>query len=195
MKQHFDEDRAEIDAHFAERVQAYVELGETQAQAEASAREKFGEVEPIVRQLGWQRVRQHPMTIGALAGCLWLAGYLPLALPTRAAFTSLFEASRQLGEPTPPMFAWYSIEATLLFLPTAMGAAILGRRFPKRHRAILWGTVAFSVFGVPNRDPITFAIFATLAWLGALYGVGRYAGTAALRSAAPTTFELAGIRL
>jgi hypothetical protein len=46
-----EEDRTELDAHLAERVQAYIELGETPEQAEISAREKFGETETVVRDV------------------------------------------------------------------------------------------------------------------------------------------------
>ena len=72
LKQRFDEDRAELEAHFAERVQAYVELGETPEQARASAREKFGETEAVMQELRWQRVVRSPITSGIVSA----VGYL-----------------------------------------------------------------------------------------------------------------------
>jgi len=56
MNQRFDEDRAELEAHFAARVQAYIELGETPEQAKISALQKFGETEAVMRTLRRQRV-------------------------------------------------------------------------------------------------------------------------------------------
>lgn len=66
MKQRFEEDRAELEAHFAERVQAYIELGETPEQAQLSAREKFGQTETVIRTLRWQRVTNSPLFWGVL---------------------------------------------------------------------------------------------------------------------------------
>ncbi len=56
MNQRFDEDRAELEAHFAERVAAYIELGETPEQAKVSALKKFGETEVVMHGLRRQRV-------------------------------------------------------------------------------------------------------------------------------------------
>ena len=61
MNQRFDEDRAELEAHFAERIAAYIELGETPEQAEISAREKFGETEAVRRALRRRRVLHSPL--------------------------------------------------------------------------------------------------------------------------------------
>ena len=61
MRQRFNEDQAEVQAHFAERVQAYVELGETPEQAIVSAREKFGETRVVMRTLQRQRVWNSPI--------------------------------------------------------------------------------------------------------------------------------------
>lgn len=61
MNQRFDENRAELEAHFKERVQAYIELGESPEQANISAREKFGETKAIVRELRSQAVLRSPI--------------------------------------------------------------------------------------------------------------------------------------
>jgi hypothetical protein len=61
MRQRFDEDRAELEAHFAERLQAYIELGETPEQAKISALKKFGETEAVMRKLQRQRVLNSPI--------------------------------------------------------------------------------------------------------------------------------------
>ncbi|WP_309709858.1 permease prefix domain 1-containing protein [Armatimonas sp.] len=84
MKQKFrDEDRAELEAHFAERMQAYVELGETPEQAQISAREKFGETERVLKELRWQGLRRSPILWGLIcAGC-----YLLLVTCVKAPWT------------------------------------------------------------------------------------------------------------
>jgi len=56
MNQRLEEDRAELEAHFAERVQAYIELGETPEQAKDSALKKFGQTETVIRKLRQQRI-------------------------------------------------------------------------------------------------------------------------------------------
>jgi len=69
-----DEDRAELEAHFQERVQAYIELGETPEQAEISAVAKFGEVEATLKELRRQRVanRLISKSIGVMGlGLVW----------------------------------------------------------------------------------------------------------------------------
>lgn len=60
MNQRFDEDRAELEAHLAERVRAYVELGETPEQAALSAYEKFGDIRSELRKLLWRRRLRSP---------------------------------------------------------------------------------------------------------------------------------------
>ena len=77
MNRRFDEDRAEMEAHFRERVRAYLELGESPEEAEASARRKFGDLEESLRAVRRHRVRarlRSASTIlgqGALWGLLW----------------------------------------------------------------------------------------------------------------------------
>jgi hypothetical protein len=79
-----DEDRLELEAHFAERVQAYIELGETPEQAALSAREKFGETEQVLQELRWQGLRRSPI----LWGLLCAGGYLLLVSLVKAPWTS-----------------------------------------------------------------------------------------------------------
>lgn len=76
MKQQFNEDRAELEAHFYERVQAYVELGETPEQAKISAVAKFGETEVVLGQLRRRRARQSPVFWGAV----FATGYILLTI-------------------------------------------------------------------------------------------------------------------
>ncbi|MBB6049407.1 permease prefix domain 1-containing protein [Armatimonas rosea] len=84
MRQRFrDEDKAELEAHLAERVQAYIELGETPEQAALSAREKFGETETVLRELRWQGLRRSPI----LWGLLCAGGYLLLVSLVKAPWT------------------------------------------------------------------------------------------------------------
>ena len=87
MKQQFKEDRAELEAHFADRVQAYVELGETPEQANLSAQEKFGETDTVMRKLRWQAVLRSPIAWGLVCA----TGYIfTTAFWKTAAVESLF---------------------------------------------------------------------------------------------------------
>jgi len=74
-KLRFDEDKAELEAHFAERVRAYVELGETPEQAALSAQEKFGETETVMRELRWQH-RRRSFRSPIAGGLIFAAGFL-----------------------------------------------------------------------------------------------------------------------
>lgn len=68
MNQRFDEDRAELEAHIADRVQAYIELGDTPEQARIAALAKFGETEVVLKQLHRQRIaRSHLVWAGVCA--------------------------------------------------------------------------------------------------------------------------------
>ena len=78
-----DEDRMELEAHFAERVQAYLELGESPKQALISAREKFGETERVLSELRWQGLRHSPI----LWGLVCASGYLLLVTCVKASWT------------------------------------------------------------------------------------------------------------
>ena len=66
MNQRFDEDRAELEQHFADRVQAYIELGDTPEQARLAALEKFGETEAVMRQLRRRRATRSPLLWAAV---------------------------------------------------------------------------------------------------------------------------------
>ena len=78
-----ENDQAELEAHFAARVQSYIELGETQEQARVSATEKFGETEQVLKTLRWQQLRHHPI----LWGVLCAGGYLLLVSRVHAPWT------------------------------------------------------------------------------------------------------------
>ncbi|WP_394796372.1 permease prefix domain 1-containing protein [Armatimonas sp.] len=79
----FNEDQAELEAHFTERVQAYLELGETPEEALLSAQEKFGETERVLSELRWQRLRRSPI----LWGLICAGGYLLLVTFVKAPWT------------------------------------------------------------------------------------------------------------
>ena len=79
----FNEDQAELEAHFTERVQAYLELGETPEEALLSAQEKFGETERVLSELRWQRLRRSPI----LWGLICAGGYLLLVTFVKASWT------------------------------------------------------------------------------------------------------------
>ncbi len=83
QNQRFEDDQAELEAHFAERVHAYLELGETPEQAQLSAREKFGETETVMRELRWQGLRRSPILWGLFSA----GGYLLLVALVKAPWT------------------------------------------------------------------------------------------------------------
>lgn len=83
MNQQFEEDRAELEAHFQARVQAYIELGETPEQAVRSARQKFGEMQTTLEELKRQRYRQSLLRkpLGILGICIhWLILWFGLVI-------------------------------------------------------------------------------------------------------------------
>jgi len=82
MRQRFSEDRVELEAHFADRVQSYIELGETPEQARISAAEKFGETESVVRELERRKLMQSPIVRAAI----WAVGYMLLLFVFKAAW-------------------------------------------------------------------------------------------------------------
>ena len=86
MNQKFqNDDRLELEAHFAERVQAYIEIGETPEQALISAREKFGETKAVVRELKWQKALRSPLTSGVICAMI----HLVMAVLTKSPWASL----------------------------------------------------------------------------------------------------------
>jgi hypothetical protein len=93
-QKHADEDRLELEAHLAERVRAYIELGETPEQAAISARAKFGETERVLKELRWQQLRRSPILWGALSalGYVLLVGVVhkPWTLYTLFLFYQLY---------------------------------------------------------------------------------------------------------
>jgi hypothetical protein len=96
MKTLNERDRSELEAHIAERVQAYIELGETPEQAALSAYKKFGVMETVLRQLRWQRALRAPLPTAcvSLATSAASMGLMNLYLPI---FSSTGEISSSLG--------------------------------------------------------------------------------------------------
>lgn len=161
QNQQFEEDRAELEAHFTERVKAYVELGETQEQAEASAREKFGSTEPVLRELRWQRALRHPLAIGVLGGLCWLA---LAALP--------FLGVGKLLAKEESLVLIFLGRAYAALAPTALLVVWKGtERHPHRSVPLILGILAFCLLIIPTRDGLV-ALMALLPTLhGALVGL------------------------
>ena len=96
MNQRFEEDRAEIEAHFADRVNAYIELGETPEQAQLSALEKFGEKEIVIQQLRKQSILKSPTSwsvvcaVGIIVSALIGKHYFHFSASTNFMLTTLF---------------------------------------------------------------------------------------------------------
>lgn len=161
QNQRFEEDRAELEAHFAERVKAYLELGETQEQAEASAREKFGATEPVLRELLWQKTLRHPVAIGILGGLCWLA---LAALP--------FLGAGKLLAHEQSLILIFLGRAYAALAPTALLVVWKGtERHPRRALPLILGILAFCLLIIPTRDGLV-ALMALVPTLhGALVGL------------------------
>lgn len=135
-----DEDRLELEAHFAERVQAYIELGETPQQALISAREKFGETEMVVQELRQQRALRSPLVVAALGALVWFA-------LTTASFVLMVSAASLLnvmGANLHPALTLVLSVLALCFgvlLPAFLAGHTLGYRFPKQRGVALVGIV------------------------------------------------------
>lgn len=165
-----DEDKAELEAHFAERVQAYIELGETPEQALLSAREKFGETDQALQELKQQRARRHPVVIGGLAGLCWLATAAVLHLLTGSLVAPI------IHERTP--FPFGGSEVLLLLtrvyvtlVPAALLVMFKGvERFPRHARAILLGILVFSLLHSPSADFLSWLLVAVPTLHAALIG-------------------------
>lgn len=165
-----DEDRLELEAHFAERVQAYIELGETREQAERSAREKFGEPEHVLKELRHQRELRRPVALGALAGLCWLA--------TAAVFHLLtgWLVAPIVHERTP--FPFGGSEVLLLLtriyvtlVPAAILVVLKGvERFPRHARTLVLGVLAFSLLHAPSAEPLSALLVLVPTLHGALIG-------------------------
>ena len=143
-----DEDKAELEAHFSQRVHAYVELGESPEQALASARAKFGETEAVVRELHWQRTMRQPLKIGMLAGVSWLGCAVVLHLLTG------WMVAPVMHERTPfPLGGSEGLTLLVRVYATLAPAALLVvwkgvERFPRYARTIVLGILAFSLIHV-----------------------------------------------
>jgi hypothetical protein len=171
QKQKFlDGDRLEIEAHFAERVQAYVELGETPEQALQSAHEKFGETKVVLKELRLQRNLRRPVVIGALAGLCWLATAAALHLLTG------WLVAPMIHERTP--FPFGGSERLLLLtrvyvtlVPAALLVMFKGvEQFPRQARTILLGILAFSLVHSPSADLLSWLLVLVPTLHGALIG-------------------------
>ena len=153
-----DEDQVELEAHFAERMQAYIELGETPEQAQLSAREKFGETEAVLKELKRQRAQRHPVAIGVLAGLSWLAVAAVLHLLTG------WLVAPVMHERTP--FPFGGSEVLLLLtrvyvtlVPAALLVMFKGvERFPRQARTILLGILVFSLVHSPSADLLSWLL-------------------------------------
>lgn len=164
-----DEDRAELEGHFAERLQAYVELGETPEQAVLSARAKFGETEAVVRELHWQRIVRQPLQIGMLAGVSWLAYAAVLHQLTGSLVAPIIHERQPF-----PLGGGAGLTLLVRVYATLAPAALLvawkgAERFPRHARTIVLGIMAFSL--VPVAFVPDFAGFILVPTLhGALIG-------------------------
>lgn len=63
MSRWFSQDRAELEAHFAERVQTYLDLGMSEEEANRLAQEKFGDLDSQLRALRYQRHVGTPLKV------------------------------------------------------------------------------------------------------------------------------------
>jgi hypothetical protein len=165
-----DEDRLELEAHFAERVQAYLELGETPEQALRSAQEKFGKAEGVLTELRLQREVRRPLMIGGLAGLCWLATAAVLHL-----FTGWLVAPI-VHERTP--FPFGGSEVLLLLtrvyvtlVPAAVLVMFKGvERFPLHAPAILLGVLVASILHSPSAELLSWLLVLVPTLHGALIG-------------------------
>jgi hypothetical protein len=139
QNQRFNEDQVELDAHFAERVQAYIELGETPQQAHISATEKFGETETVARELRQQKHLRSPLAVAFLGALIWFA----LTTIAFAAMVSVASMTNLLGHLPPFISAVLSILALLggVVAPALLAGRLMGYWFPSRRGAALVGIV------------------------------------------------------
>lgn len=61
MNRRFDEDRAELEAHFTERIETYRDMGMPDEEATHLAQEKFGDLNHHLRQLRYQHYVARPL--------------------------------------------------------------------------------------------------------------------------------------
>jgi hypothetical protein len=156
QNQRFDEDRAELEAHFAERVQVYVDLGQPLEQAQASAREKFGNPERYLQQLRLRRYLLRPLQ--ALGQGAWTSlKYIPLSC--FFACVGWFVLSKT-GEKLP--FADIILWTTGLSMLQVAG--IVDRERPKYRHLRVFGAVLIagiagvisSLFSMPTERQLFF---------------------------------------
>jgi hypothetical protein len=179
-----DEDRRELEAHFAERVQAYIELGETPEEALISAREKFGQTEAVVQELHQQRTMRSPLVVASLGALLWFA-------LTTFSFVLMVSAGSFLnvmGVSLPPALTVVLSILALCFgvlLPAFLAGHTLGYRFPQRRGAALAGIVLPGVvftlwLGIVSLHSswVTIAFIVALAALGLKRGAAPKRGRA-----------------
>ena len=173
MNQQYDEDKKELEAHFEARVQSYVELGESPEQAVASAREKFGETETLVRELSWQQWLRSPI-IAAVVGLLG-AILAPEWLALQQAGLRAVQTSNEGREMV--IIAYYLIVIFIPLIPMFACAFLSGcwvcRNEPQK-RAMKQGFggvvvlyLLLMVLGkVPFENIIVFFVHAIYLWMG-----------------------------
>jgi hypothetical protein len=164
MRQKYtDEDRLELEAHFAERVQAYIELGETPEQALISARAKFGEHMPVLRELHRRRLLRHPLLVASSAAAGWLGLWALLGVPMLAILTRWQHDSQLVGEPGPLLSFLLVVAVILGMMPTALASIAVWRWRLAVPRAALLGMLLASLALLP--------LFGGVYALGGLLGV------------------------
>lgn len=149
QNQRFEEDRLELEAHFAERVQAYIELGETPEQALQSARAKFGERTPVLHALHRRRLLRHPVLVALSAGAGWLALWALLGVPMLAILARWQHDSQLVGEPEPLLSFLLVVAAILGMMPTALTSIAIWRWRLVVPRAALLGILLASLALLP----------------------------------------------
>jgi hypothetical protein len=145
-----DEDQVELDVHFAERVQAYLEIGETSEQAQISARQKFGEVKAVRRELLWRKALRHQVLVVLGVGLCWLVAWCPLGLPTLAALIRWRHDADLLGEQGPLLTFYIVASVTLAIVPTAL-LSVLQKKTKQRNAHGL-GMLLASLLVAPTHD-------------------------------------------
>ena len=164
-QKHAEEDRTELEAHFGERVQAYIELGETPEQALQSAHEKFGERAPVLRELQRRRWLRHPLFVVVSAGVGWLGLWALLGVPMLAILARWQHDSQLVGEPG-PLLSFLCVVAVILgMMPTALASIAVWRWRLAVPRAVLLGMLVASLALLP----LFGWVYALGGFLGAAY--------------------------
>lgn len=150
-QQHSD-DRAELEAHFAERVQAYRDMGMTSEEATRQAAEKFGSLASSLRQLRIQYYLIRPLK--AVWSGIYLSAHMSLHvfLPAIAAYGLL---SYSFSTP-------FQFLDLFRYAPIMVMASVANRREAQASRrkhwevlgaALLWMSLYLisALFSYPNK--------------------------------------------